>query len=88
MGEIKSLSPFTNPKVYVCPNKLFGTYIIIIIILLLSSHLFHGVDLLVDELGLGQQRIGCCVVFFKFGRQSLGVGQYLLYGDRHRTEAL
>lgn len=57
-------------------------------IVIIYSHLFHGIDLLVDELGLGQQRIGCCVVFFEFGRQSLGIGQYLLYGDRHRTEAL
>lgn len=49
--------------------------------------MFHSVDLLVDELGLGQQRVGCCVVFFEFGRQSFGVGQYLLYGDGHCTEA-
>jgi len=58
-----------------------------IIILLLYIYLFHGVDLLVDELGLGQQRIGRCVVLFEFGRQSFGVGQYLLYGDGHCTEA-
>lgn len=47
------------------------------------SHLLHGVDFLVDELRLGQQRVSRRVVFLEFGSQPFGVGQYLLYGDGH-----
>lgn len=48
-----------------------------------STNLFHGVDLLVDELGLGQERVGRRVVFFEFQSQPLGVRQDLLNGDGH-----
>lgn len=53
-----------------------------------AVHLFHGVDFLVNELGLGKERVGRRVVLLELGRQPLGVRHQLLHGDGHGHHAI